>query len=401
MDVRTFTAWGRPLVGREQDVRAIYALLQETTVRLLTLAGPGGVGKTRLAMQVASEVATTSSLFPDGSYFVSLASVREKEQVLPTVVQALGLKEPGQQAPLAMLKQLWHEKRLLLVLDNFEQVVEAAPLISELLLHCLWLKIVITSRAVVHLYDEYVFQVAPLALPNLDCQFDTETVAQFPAVELFLQQAKKVLPDFSFTRENARTIAEICVRLDGLPLALELAAARMKLLTPQSLLTRLNRRLQLLSGATQDVPERQKTLRRTLEWSYHLLSSREQLLFQWLAVFAGGVSLKALEAVWAALEEQAEDVLDLLTSLVDKNLLLVQPMKEGDEPRFRMLETIHEYALERLEHSTMHEQVRLAHALHYLAQAEELAPKLMRMEQVWYLKVLEQEYDNVRPLLAG
>lgn len=399
MDLGTSTAGMRPLIGREQEVRTVCVLLQETTVRLLTLTGPGGVGKTRLAIQVGTEMATNSAHFPDGCYFVSLTAIREKELVLPAVIQALGLKESGQQ-PLDLLKLVLREKQLLLVLDNFEQVIDAAPLLNELLLHCLSLKIVITSRTIVHLYDEYVFQVAPLALPNLDRLPDNETLAQFPAIALFLQRVKKILPEFSLTEENARTIAEICVRLDGLPLALEMAAARMKLLTPQSLLARLNHRLVILTGAMQDVFERQQTLRRTLEWSYHLLSPREQLLFQRLAVFAGGVSLQAMEAVWATLEGQADDALDLVTSLVDKNLLQVQPVKESDEPRFLMLETLHEYALECLEYSGKQEQTRQAHALHYLALAEELAPKLTSMEQVRYLKVLEQEYANLRAAIG-
>jgi predicted ATPase/DNA-binding CsgD family transcriptional regulator len=400
MDLRISTLLVKPLIGREQEVRHVCSLLQTSAVRLLTLSGPGGVGKTRLAMQVASEMITNASLFVDGCYFVSLAALREKELVLPAIMQELELKESGQQAPLHVLKTALREKHLLLLLDNFEQVVEVAPLIGELLADCPPLKIVITSREILHLHDEYEFQVAPLALPDLSRLPDHETLAHTAAVALFLQRVQMVQPDFRLTESNAQTIARICIRLDGLPLALELAAARMKLLSPQSLLARLNRRLTFLTRGKQDVPERQQTLRRTIEWSYQLLSLPEQILFRRLAAFVGGALLGAIEAVWTAQEGQEDtSLLDLITSLVDKNLLKVQPAEERDEPRFMMLETIREYALEQLEQSDEQERVRLTHAQYYLVLAEECAPRLISQEQGLVIKRLKAENDNIRSAL--
>ncbi len=392
----------KALIGREQEVRHICSLLQSSTVRLLTLTGPGGVGKTRLGMQVMSEITADGTLFPDGGICVSLAPLREKDLVLPTLLRALGLKDEGQQAPLALLKKLLREKHMLLFLDNFEQVGEAAPLFSELLAHCPSLKLLITSREVLHLHDEYEFRVAPLALPDLKRLPDQDTLAQTAAVALFVQCAQTMVPQFTLNEENARAIAEICVRLDGLPLALELAAARMKLLSPQSLLARLSRRLTLLTGGKLDAPARQQTLRHTLEWSHQLLSAREQLLFRRLAIFVGGASLEAIEALWTALEGRVDaHLLDLITSLVDKSLLQVQSAtEETDDPRFVMLETIREYALGQLEQSEGLERVQQEHALYYLEMAERVAPKLIGPEQVLYVRMLERDHDNQRAAMS-
>jgi non-specific serine/threonine protein kinase len=355
-----------PLIGREQEVEAACRLLQHSEVRLVTLTGTGGVGKTRLAVQVAADL---MDRFADGVYFVSLASINDPEMVVPAIAQAVGLTETRDQPLLDLLKASLQDKHLLLLLDNFEQVAAAAPRLSDLLAACPHLKMLVTSRAVLHLRGEHELLVSPLALPDLAQLPESEALSQYGAVALFLQCTRAIKPDFQITPANARAIAEICVQLDGLPLAIELAAARVKLLPPQMLLARLSHRLQVLTGGAQDAPLRQQTLRNTLAWSYNLLNATEQRLFRELSVFVGGCSLQAVEALCAAPGNEAVAALDSVTSLIDKNLLQVKE-HEGGELRLVMLETVREYGLEMLSESGEEEITRQAHAAYYLQLAE-------------------------------
>ncbi len=366
-----------PLIGREQEVVAACSLLQRPEVRLVTFTGSGGVGKTRLGLQVAT---TLLDDFADGVCFVPLASISDSDLVIATITRTLEVKETGERPLYDLLKTYLQDKHLLLLLDNFEQVVLAAPQISELIAACPYLKVLVTSRAVLHIRGEHEFPVPPLALPDLGHLPDSETLSQYAAAALFLERARASKPDFQLNPANNRTIAEICVRLDGLPLAIELAAVRIKLLPPQALLTRLEHRLQVLTVGTRDVPARQQTLRGMLAWSYDLLDVKEQCLFRRLSVFAGGCTLEAVEAMYATLDDIPVYVLDGVASLIDKSLLQ-QTEQEGDEPRLLMLETIHEYGLECLSASGEMEITQKAHAAYYLALSEQAELELRGPQQ--------------------
>jgi predicted ATPase/class 3 adenylate cyclase len=391
-----------PLIGREDEVIAVRDLVRGDGVRLLTLTGPGGIGKTRLALQAAAELLDD---FRDGVFFVPLASIRDPQLVSAAIAQALGVTEAGSR-PLAELIQTYlRQRQLLLVLDNFEQVAAAASLIADLLAAAPGLKVVVTSREVLHLYGEHEYAIPPLSMPDMRRLPPIERLTQYEAVRLFIERAQAVRPDFAVTSDNAPAVAEICVRLDGLPLAIELAAARAKLFPPKALLARLGSRLKLLIGGARDMPARQQTLRGAIDWSYDLLDAAEQALFARLAVFAGGGTLEATEAVLAddrasnsgdlTVYIPASAVLDGLASLVDKSLLK-QVQGSGAEPRFVLLETIREYALERLHTSGEEATLRQRHLDYYTALAEAAEPHIRQPAQLARLRV---DQDNLRAAL--
>ena len=386
-----------PLVGREQEVKNLSTLLQRPDIRLLTLTGTGGIGKTRLSLRIATEVL---SIFTHGVYFVPLASISDPALVIPTIARLPGLDQKhGFQAGEHMhyLKTILDDKHLLLVLDNFEQIVPAAPDLSELLIACPNLKMLVTSRAVLHIGGEHEFPVPPLAFPASPELPALADLSQYSAVTLFLQRARAVSPGFDLTETNAQTIVDICNHLDGLPLAIELAAARIKLLPTRALLQRLEHPLDVLTGGVQDAPARQQTLRNTIAWSYNLLDEAEQRLFRLLSVFAGGCTLEAIETI--SHNQDDMDLLDLVASLIDKSLLR-QIELDTDEPRFIMLETIREYARECLRASAEEEPVHNAHALYYLALAERAETGLAGPQQTIWLERLERELDNLRSALG-
>ncbi len=398
-----------PLVGREQETEAVVDLLNRRSVRLVTLAGPGGVGKSRLALEVAARLGPT---FKDGVRFVELASVTAPELVATTLAGKLGLRKTTGQPPLDDLKSYLRDKQLLLVLDNFEQVIEAAPLVAELLAAAPGVKALVTSRTVLRLSGEHGFTVPPLSLPEPGAAPVLESLKQSEAVSLFVQRAQAAKPSFELTDETAQAVAAICRRLDGLPLAIELAAARVRLLPPQALLARLGSGLELLTGGARDLPDRQRTLRSVIAWSFDLLKEDERTLFAQLGVFVGGFDLQAAEAIYSSnsgangastsdpsvASGKVLTIVEALGSLVDQNL--VRQEEHDGEPRFGMLETLREYALERLQESANWRTAHDAHAIYYLGLAEAAEPELKGVRQPVWLERLEEEHGNLRAAMV-
>jgi predicted ATPase len=384
-------------LGRERELAEAGALLRQA--RLLTLTGPGGTGKTRLALQLAADA---TDVFPEGVHFVPLGPLDEPSLVLPTIAQAMGLPDPGGRA-LERLAEHLGGQRVLFVLDNFEQVLQAAPEVATLLERLPQTRALVTSRSPLRVYGEQEYPVPPLDVPGPRDATDPAALLRFESVALFVERATAVQPSFRVDATNAAAIAEICARLDGLPLAIELAAARVRLLTPQAIMARLDDRLSLLAGGSRNLPERQQTLRGAIDWSYDLLDQAERTMFARFSAFAGGADVPAVERVvlsaWPADAGPMPDALEALDSLLDKSLIR-QDTRQAGEPRFRMLQTIRDYASERLAEMEPDAGTRRRQAEYYLAVAEDAAGRLFGDDQRGCLDVLEREHDNLRAALA-
>ncbi|MGH2418726.1 MAG: ATP-binding protein [Candidatus Limnocylindria bacterium] len=379
-------------LGREREIGEVAALLRRS--RLLTLTGPGGTGKTRLSLEVAGR---SLAAHADGVYFVELASITDPDLVPSTVAQALGLPERGGRSAVDRLIDHVGERRMLLVLDNVEQVTGAGPAISRLLSACPNLTVLTSSRSTLHVSGEQEYPVPPLGLPDPAHLPSLTQLGQYEAVALFIERARAVKPDFEVTNENAPAVAEFCVRLDGLPLAIELAAARIRVFTPQAMLGRLEHRLGLLSGGSRDRPERQQTLRGAIAWSHDMLAEEERALFACLSVFVGGAGLAAIEPVCGG--EVGGDPIDVLASLVEKSLVRQSEGVAG-EPRFAMLETIREFAIEQATERGRWDHLRERHAALFLRLAEDAAAVVMGPSKRATLDRLEEDHDNLRAAMS-
>ncbi|HUQ31836.1 MAG TPA: tetratricopeptide repeat protein [Pyrinomonadaceae bacterium] len=384
-----------PFIGRQPETAAVKKLLERSDMRLATLTGPGGSGKTRLALHVASSML---SEFPDGVFLVALEGMTDPHLVISSIAQTLGVKEAGGTTLIESLKKFLRDLRVLLILDNFEHLVSASPLLSSLLTATVHFKILVTSRAVLHLSGEHEFRVPPMMLPETGGHLRVPELLRYAAVELFVQRAVAARSDFTLTDRNASAVADICIQLDGLPLAIELAAARVRLLPPRAMLARLETPLKLLTGGARNLPMRQQTMSGAIAWSYDLLDAPCQLLFRRLALFVGGATLEAADAVCNSSGDLGMDVQDAVASLVD-NSLLRQAEHAGGEPRFIMLETIREYGFGRLRESGELDSIRSLHAHYFLGLAERAEPELGGEQLDFRLEQLEQEHDNLRAAL--
>ncbi len=388
-----------PFIGRERELAAIQHLLLDPAVRLVTLTGSGGSGKTRLGLEVISELVKR---FEGLVYFVALGSVSDPAMVPAAIAESVGIREMGGRSHIDLLKHYLRERDpspVVLLLDNLEHILPASSFVVDLLDASQTLKVLATSRAPLRVYGEHEFPVPPLMLPDHTQFHSLEVLASNPAVALFAQRAVAVKPDFRLTAENAPGVAEICSRVDGLPLAIELAASRVKMLPVNAMLPRLQSRLQLLTDGARDLPQRQQTLRKTIDWSYDLLSQAEQKLFRRLGVFAGGgCTLEAAEAVCNTSQDLGTDTFEVMSSLVDQSLIQQIDVAK-DEPRFRMLETIREYSLERLRQAGEESVTRRNHAAFYLVLAEEGNPELGEADRAAWLARCDVEHDNSRSAL--
>jgi predicted ATPase len=380
-------------VGRQREIGELADLLR--TARLVTLTGPGGTGKTRLAVETARRLGGT---YPGGIHFVDLAPLQAGELVPSAIAQSLGVIEEADRPLIESLTGVLQDRRAMLLLDNFEHLIDAADAVSVLLGGTHELRLLVTSRVVLRVYGEHEYQVAPLELPASDQPVDEVTAAGSPALALFVDRASAVRYDFALTDANAFVVAEICRRLDGLPLAIELAASRIKLLPPEAILARLDRRLELLTGGARTLPERQRTLRAAIEWSYDLLDASEQQLLDRLSVFAGGETLDAADEVCNPGGETGVETLDGLASLADKSLLRVLEGVAG-EPRYAVLETIRELASERLTAAGETPMLERRHATYFAALAEAAIPEIVGEQQALWLERVSREYDNLRAAL--
>lgn len=383
-----------PLLGREKELSLIMRKLDcDSECRLLTLVGAGGIGKTRLGLQAAVHL-MAAQCFADGVFMVTLAPINHPDLVISAIAQALDVRESSGQSLLESVKDFLRYRQMLLLLDNFEHVIAAAPIVAQLLAACASLKVLVTSHEALRVQGEHLLPVPPLALPPL---IDLAApLLRYPVVQLFVQRVQAVKPDFALNGQNARAVAEICYRLDGLPLAIELAAAHVRVLTPHRLLAELSHRLDFLTGGPRDLPARQQTLRNTIDWSYNLLTPEQQRLFRRLSVFAGGCTLETIETVCTS----AAGIVGLadLEALVDQHL--VNQIQMDDEPRFTMLETIREYASEKLGDSGEAGALRARHLDVYLQLADTVTPELAGNHQAEWLDRLEAEHDNLRAALS-
>ncbi len=381
-----------PLIGRVSEITGIAGLLQKPNTRLITLTGIGGTGKTRLARAVA---ASLLKKFRDGIYFIDLSTIEEAELVIPFIAKTFQLEPKGEESISSVLKNFLKAKETLLILDNFEQITRAAPAIGNLIAETKNLKILVTSRVRLHLSFEKEVMIEPLGVPS-DNDLEAAELGEYPAVNLFVERARAIKPNFIFSEKNAREIAEICRRLDGLPLAIELAAARIKLLAPQAILKRLDKSLKLLTGGAKDLPERQQTMRQTIAWSYDLLEADEKKLLNRISVFRGGFDIEAAEAV--GIFDEDFDILDALTSLVDKSLIVQKEQADG-EPRFRLLVVVREFTREKLLETDELDKARKRHAEFFRRLAEEAEPEFETGSDKEWLDKIESEIDNFRAAL--